>query len=92
MLEGWEEQDLYCVLPAIGCLMSEMKQALPDTEIYFLINTDIKDEIRHCIKTAGEFFGISTVILSEIAKEHGHPTVKGMDAIGQQVLKKGLKI
>ena len=92
MLEGWEEQDLYCVLPAIGCLMSEMKQALPDAEIYFLINTDIKDEIRHCIKTAGEFFGISTVILSEIAKEHGHPTVKGMDAIGQQVLKKGLKI
>ena len=92
MLEGWEEQDLYCVLPAIGCLMSEMKQALPDAEIYFLINTDIKDEIRNCIKSAGEFFGIPTIVLSEIAKEHGHPTVEGMDAISRQVLKKGSEI
>ena len=92
MLDGWEEQDLYRVLPAIGCLMSEMKQALPDAEIYFLINTDIKDEIRHCIKAVGEFLDIPTVVLSEIEKEHGHPTAVGMDAISRQVLKKGLKI
>ena len=89
MISGWEEQDLYCVLPAIACLMSEMKQALPDTEICFLINTDIKDEIRNWIREAGETLGVSTVVLSEIAKEHGHPTADGMLAISQQVLKKG---
>ena len=89
MLSGWEEQDLYCVLPAIACLMWEMKQALPHAEICFVINTDIKDEIRNWIREAGEFFGVPTVVLSEIAKEHGHPTAEGMLAISQQVLKKG---
>ena len=82
----WEEKDLYFVLPAICHFVSALKKQLPKAEIYFLINTDIKEEIERCIKTAGEYYGVKTIVLKDIEKESGHPNTIGMKAISEQVL------
>ena len=86
MFSDWEEKDLYNVLPAICHFIGEMKKELPKAEIYFLINTGLKEEIENCIKQACEYFSVKTIKLSDIDKECGHPSVKGMKTICEQVL------
>ena len=86
-LSDLTEDDLYCVLPAFCYLMSALKTELPCAEICFIINTDLRSEIGDCIELAGKHFGVNTVRLHDIDKREGHPTVKGMSQICEQVLK-----
>ena len=81
------EEELFSVLPAFCHFMKILKEDLPDTRIVFIANCDIKPEIVSGIKTAGEHFGVETVELKDVTKEHGHPNVKGMSDIFEQVLK-----
>jgi lysophospholipase L1-like esterase len=89
-LSNWEEKDLYFVLPAICHLMKALKDELPNAEIYFLINTELKPEIEECVEKAGEYYGVQTIRLQNIEKECGHPNPTGMNAIAEQVLAKVL--
>ncbi len=83
--EGFEESDLFSVLPAFCYFMRTLKEDLPEARVVFIANCDIKAEIVDGIKCAGEHFGIDVVELKSISKEHGHPTVKGMAEICEQV-------
>ena len=82
----WKEKDLYFVQPAICYFMSTLKKELPNAEIYFLINTELKLEIENCIKKAGVYYNVETIALKDIEKEYGHPNVAGMKTICKQVL------
>ena len=82
----WKEKDLYFVQPAICYFMSTLKKELPNAEIYFLINTELKLEIENCIKKAGVYYNVKTIALKDIEKEYGHPNVAGMKTICKQVL------
>ena len=84
-LSGWEEQDLFCVLPAICYFASVLKTDLPNAEIVFLSNTGIKKEIRDCFETAAKQFGVKCVALHGIDKESNHPSQKGMETICRQL-------
>ena len=84
-LSDWSEDDLYCVLPAFCYFMSALKTELPDAEICFIINTELRAEIGDCIELAGKHFGVRTIRLHDIDKIEGHPTVKGMSEICDQV-------
>ena len=90
-LSDWEEEDLFNVLPAICHFMSALKKQLPNASIYFIINTELKEEIGDCIEKAGEYYGVPTIRLQGIEKECGHPNPTGMKAIAEQVLEKALK-
>ena len=85
-LSDWEEKDLYFVLPAICHFMCEIKKQLPKAEIYFLINTDLKEEIVACMEKVGAYYGVTTITLKDIEKECGHPNAIGMKTISEQVL------
>ena len=82
----WEETDLFNVLPAICYFMNRLKTDFPDTRIVFLANCDIKTEIIEGIKLAGKRFNVEVIQLKNIDKDSGHPTVKGMGEIYNQVL------
>lgn len=82
----WEKQDLYQVLPAICCLSARVRETLPSAKIVFLINTELKPEIGATVKAAAERFGIEYLELHEIHKDFGHPTIRGMEEIKEQVL------
>lgn len=83
----WEEQDLFQVLPAFCYFMDTVKKDFPKAEIRFIINCDIKPEIMEGARLAGEQLGINVVQLKDIDKDSGHPTIKGMSQICEQVLK-----
>lgn len=83
----WKEKDLFCVLPAIWHFAYTLKTDLPDIEIVFIINTDIKEEIQNCMQDAAKHYGFKSVRLESISKENGHPTAKGMIEISEQLIR-----
>ena len=85
--DGIERNDLFCVLPAISYLVKILREAMPSLEIICVANTEIKDEIIHATGVAAEHYGAKYVKLCDIDKRCGHPTIKGMGEIAQQVEK-----
>ncbi len=83
----WSREDLFSVCPAIGYFIGKLKEILPESNIIFLINTDIKPQIGEAVKTASKHFGTSCISLEYIDKRSGHPTVQGMKDIAEQVEK-----
>ena len=84
--DNWKEEDLYSVCPAIMYFANLIKTNLKGVTVYFIINTDLKEEVSTCIKTACEVNGFNKIVLSGIEKESGHPNVNGMKQISEQVL------
>ena len=82
---NWEEKDLFFVLPAICYFAWLLKNDLPDTQIYFVVNTDIKAEIQNALQVAAEKFGAKAIVLENIDKDWGHPTKQGMTDICEQI-------
>lgn len=87
MFEGWEEQDLYKVLPAVCYFLKLVRDTFPRAEVFCLINTGIKDEIAACMERACARYGIAPISFDCIDKNCGHPTVQGMKDIKEDVLK-----
>ena len=79
--------DLYSVCPAIGYFIGRLKEILPEANIIFLINTDLKHQIGEAVKAASEHFGTSYISMEYIDKRCGHPTIQGMKDIAEQVEK-----
>lgn len=82
----WSDSDLYSVLPAFCYLLNRVKELLPKSDIRFILNTDIKQPITDGLKEACEHYSIPLVTLCDIDKMGGHPTIKGMAQICEQLL------
>lgn len=91
MYDGWQKQDLYCVLPAVCYFFQLLKNTFTNVDIFCLINSDLKNEISEGLLLAGERNGIRCAQLQNIDKKDGHPTVKGMKQIEEQVREVALK-
>ena len=83
--EGWTEQDLFTFRPAMAKWCDTMKQLYPDKRIVFIINTDLKPDFVETMTTCLDRYGIEWLQLRKIDKQHGHPSVKGMKAMADQV-------
>lgn len=83
----WEKQDLYNVLPAICHFIFKLKETLPAARIVWLMNSGLKPEISDGMKTACEYYDITSIKFDCIDKIEGHPTVKGMEDIKNQILR-----
>ena len=57
-----------------------------ETEIYCLINTELRPEITDALLNASKCFKVNAIKFSHIDKMNGHPTVKGMCDIKEQIL------
>lgn len=84
--ENFTKQDLYNVLPAVCCLISRIRKEIPNARVVQVVNTELKPEIGSCMKLAGAHYGTDVVLLHDVEKLAGHPTVKGMEQIKDQIL------
>ena len=82
---GWTEEDLYNALPAFLYLIHLMKTNLTDTKIYFILNSELKEELSEFYKYICKKNDIPVIELHDIEKRNGHPTIKGMEQIKNQV-------
>ena len=67
--------------------MAKLKELLPEANIVFMMNTGLKDEISDAIREASKHYGTYCLELEDIDKRSGHPTIKGMKSIKEQVKK-----
>ncbi len=81
----WTNNDLRSFRPAFAYLLSHLLSLYPDAKIYNIVNTGLKPEIYQSIDDITAHYNVSNIYLKDIEKQHGHPSVKGMEAIKAQV-------
>lgn len=82
---GWTKQDLYTFRPAMACMMERIIDHYPNVKIYFLLNDDLRPEIDESVMTICKHYGVDCIELVSIHKINGHPSVKGMKQICDQI-------
>jgi hypothetical protein len=83
--EGWTRQDFYAFRPALAKLLDHMTHRYLNTEIRFILNSELKPEINESVNTICKHYGVEVVTLHDIAKQGGHPSIEGMKAIAKQL-------
>ena len=78
-------KDFYSVCPAVCYFVGKLKSILPDADVIFVMNTGLKEEICDAIRAACDHYGARYLELFDIDKIHGHPSIKGMKSIREQV-------
>ena len=82
----FKRADLYTFRPAMAYMMQELQNRYPNVKLYFIANTELKDDSTSSIHTICQHYGVKCIQLKDIDKQNGHPTIKGMKAISEQVL------
>lgn len=83
--DGWTTTDLRAFRPAMACLLDKVTERYPNVEVYFLLNDGLKPEIDESVKTVCKHYGVPCIELEKIDKKSGHPSVRGMEQICEQV-------
>lgn len=77
--------DLYTYRPALTKMLYRMKKLYAKSKIVFILNSELRDDISFATRQICSFYGIPVVVLHNIDKQKGHPSMKGMRAIADQV-------
>lgn len=80
-----ERNDLFAIRPAIAYMVGRLKELLPEANIIFLVNTELKPEIEETARLVSEHFGTAYLAFDHIEKMHNHPCIQGMKEIKEQV-------
>lgn len=80
--------DLYTFRPAMAFLLEGVLNHYPNAEVYVLINNELSEEVTESMKTICDHYSVTYIQLHDIDKKGGHPSIKGMRQIADQVLKK----
>ena len=83
--EGWTKEDLFSFRPAMAKMLAFMIDRYLNVEMYFILNDGLQEEINESVKTVCEHYQVPCIVLKEIDKANGHPTIKGMSQIYEQV-------
>lgn len=84
---GWSSQALYTFRPAMAKLCADLRQHYPMARVYFILNTGLRPEINESVHTICRHYGIPCIDLHDIHCQQGHPSVKGMQSIADQVVR-----
>lgn len=84
--KDWVRADLYTFRPALAKLLHDLAVRYPNVKVYFMLNTGLKEDINASVLTICKYYGVPVIQLTDIDKQNGHPTIKGMKSISAQVL------
>ena len=83
--EAVTQNDLWSFRPAMAQMLSWMKAHYAGKELYFILNDGLSAEVTSSVKTICSHYGVKCIELQGIDKKSGHPSVKGMKQIANQV-------
>lgn len=83
----WKRADLYTFRPALAKMLSDLRLRYPNVDVYFILNSELKEEINESVKKICKNYEVPVIALHDIDKKNGHPSIKGMKSFAQQVLK-----
>ncbi|MBP5679484.1 MAG: hypothetical protein J6X31_00320 [Bacteroidales bacterium] len=83
---NWTENDMWYFRPAMARLCSMLKQNYPMAKTYIILNTQLKPEFGESLQIICKHYGIPVIVLHDIDKQQGHPSIAGHKAIAEQVV------
>ena len=83
--ENWTDSNFYTFRPAMAYMLNWLKLHHPNVRIYFIINSELRGDITESCKKICDYYHVPYIQLTNIHKISGHPSVKGMKAIAEQV-------
>lgn len=83
--DKFTKKDLWYFRPAMAQLLQNVKMYYPEAKIYFILNSELREEINESINTLCAAYDVPVIALHDIEKQAGHPSIKGMKAIAEQV-------
>ena len=83
--DGITQQDLWSFRPAMALMLQRMKARYSCANIFYILNDGLSPDITSSAKTICEHYGVKCIELQAIDKKAGHPSVKGMRQIADQV-------
>ena len=85
MYGGWRLADLFYFRPAMAYMLDFMQERYPTATIYVISNNELKEVITQSMQTICDQYGVKMIQLQGIEKQNGHPNVKGMRQIAEQI-------
>ena len=80
------KDDLWSFRPAMAYLLEKMKERYAEAEICFLLNDGLSAEVTESSKAICQHYGVKCIELKGINKKAGHPSIKGMQQIADQIV------
>lgn len=84
--ERLSEANFWTFRPAMARMLEWMTNRYVGVDIYFLLNDGLRQEINESIRTICQHYGVKCIELHDIDKKSGHPSVKGMQQIADQIV------
>lgn len=82
----WTDEDCKSFRPALACLLDKLQKRYPEAEIYSILNSELREEINESSRTVCKRYGVQLIELHDIEKQNGHPSIKGMKSIFDQLM------
>ena len=83
--DHFTKEDLKTFRPAMARMLEWMTNRYINTDIYFILNSELSEEVTSSAKSLCERYHVKCIELHDIHKLSGHPSIKGMQQIAEQV-------
>ncbi|MCR5394402.1 MAG: SGNH/GDSL hydrolase family protein [Bacteroidales bacterium] len=84
---NWTENDMWYFRPAMARLCSMLRQNYPMAKTYIILNTELRQDMCESLHVICRHYGLPVIVLHDIDKQVGHPSIAGHRAIAEQVVK-----
>lgn len=86
----WTKDDCKNFRPALACLLDMLQKRYPKAKLVSLLNLELREPINESMREVCKHYNVQLVELHDIEKQNGHPSVRGMKSICDQLLEAGL--
>ena len=86
----WTKDDCRNFRPALACLLDMLQKRYPQAKIVSILNSELRETVNESMREICSHYGVQLIELHDIEKQNGHPSVKGMKSICDQLLEAGL--
>ncbi|MBO4843325.1 MAG: hypothetical protein J5490_01930 [Bacteroidales bacterium] len=83
---GWTKEDCKTFRPALAYLFDSLIKRYPNAQIISILNSELREEINQSMREICRHYNILLIQLHDIEKLSGHPSIKGMQAICEQLV------
>lgn len=82
----WTDDDCKSFRPAMACLLNRLLTLYPEAKLYAILNSELREEINVSTREICKHYNVQLIELTDIEKQDGHPSIKGMQAICDQLM------
>lgn len=82
----WTADDCKALRPALACLLDGLKKKYPEAVVYAILNSELQEEVNVSFREVCKHCDVQLIELYDIEKQNGHPSIKGMQSICQQLI------